>query len=158
MLIINPILNFSQINTFDSMTQQNKMGNILIGKTDFQTVLALPEFTQISNPYSFNDDAIRQLSNKLYDYSIVCFIGTWCEDSHVLIPIFFEVLQKCHYPIDKVLLYAVDRDKKTTNGAEAPYNITFVPTIIILKDEMEKGRIVEQPQLSLEEDLLKLID
>ena len=57
----------------------------------------------------------------------------------------------------------VDRKKECSNCGDYNtefFNIKFVPSFIILKESFgkEKGRIVESPTKSLEEDLLKIIN
>jgi hypothetical protein len=56
-----------------------------------------------------------------------------------------------------VTLYGVDRKKKSPGGTEAQYHIERVPTFIFLKHGEEIGRIVENPQASLEGDMLSIL-
>jgi thiol-disulfide isomerase/thioredoxin len=87
----------------------------------------------------------------------VVFIGTWCDDSHYLLPKLTKVLQLAGYPLTGVTMYGTDRDKKTKNGEQAQYGITLVPTIILLKNGKEAGRITESALKSVEEDLAKMV-
>jgi hypothetical protein len=38
------------------------------------------------------------------------------------------------------------------------WDIKFVPTFIVFKENLEVGRIIESPQKSIEEDLLKIMN
>ena len=47
------------------------------------------------------------------------------------------------YPESRISLIAVDRKKQTIHNLNKQYNITNVPTFIVLKDGKEVGRVVE---------------
>lgn len=57
----------------------------------------------------------------------------------------------------KITLVLVDRSKKSGKGIEAPYNIEYVPTFIVLRNQKEIGRIVESVSKSMEADLLEIL-
>ena len=107
--------------------------------------------------YKPSDRVTDYLQNYIRDYSFVVFLGTWCDDSHILIPRFERVLQAVNYPLAKVTMYGVDRAKTTKNGEEKKYAITLVPTIIVMKDGMEMGRITESVKKTIEDDLAAII-
>jgi hypothetical protein len=70
-------------------------------------------------------------------------MGTWCEDSHFIIPKFYSLLETAGFPNDRVTLIGVDRKKKTLSHLSEALNVTNVPTIIVLKNGKEVGRVVE---------------
>ena len=76
-------------------------------------------------------------------FSMVVFGGTWCEDTQNLLPKFYQLVNASGYPESKISLIAVDRKKQTINDLSKIYNITNVPTFIVLKDGKEVGRVVE---------------
>ena len=90
-------------------------------------------------------------------YTMVVFLGTWCDDSHYLIPRLERVLQMINYPQSKLTMYGVDRAKTAKNGEEIKYGVTLVPTIILFKDGKEVGRITETVKKTIEEDLASII-
>lgn len=55
-------------------------------------------------------------------------------------------------------IFALDRDKKGRNGEEKQYKITNVPTVIVLQDGNERGRITETVKQNVESDLLEIIN
>jgi hypothetical protein len=107
--------------------------------------------------YTPDPAQIAYLKHRLPDYNMVVFMGTWCDDSHYLIPKLEKVLQLASYPMQQYTMYGVDRDKKTQTLAHETYNITLVPTIILLSGDQEVGRITESVNTSIEADLLNLI-
>lgn len=74
---------------------------------------------------------------------LVVFGGTWCEDSHFVLPKFFKLQEQSNFPDAGISFFAVDRAKKTIGGIADAFKITNVPTIIVMKDGKELGRVVE---------------
>lgn len=100
---------------------------------------------------------VKFLKDNLKAYNLVVFIGTWCDDSQRLIPQLYKVLQAAGYPVGKVTIYGVNRDKETKNIEHKLYRILKVPTIILTKNNVEAGRIVEHVTQTIERDLVELI-
>lgn len=73
----------------------------------------------------------------------VVFGGTWCEDTQNVLPKFFKLQEKSGVPDNHVSFFAMDRSKKTIGHVGDAFNITNVPTIIIMKNGKEIGRVVE---------------
>jgi thiol-disulfide isomerase/thioredoxin len=88
--------------------------------------------------------AVTAFRNKTAKFSMVVFGGTWCEDTQALLPQFYKLVRQSGYPESKIALYAVDRQKVTLNNVNATYNISRVPTFIVLDNSgKEVGRVVE---------------
>ena len=88
---------------------------------------------------------------------MVVFMGTWCDDSHELIPKLEQLLQMTGFPAASVTMYATDHAKKTKGGEDKQYNITLVPTVIIIANGKEVGRITESVEKSIDADLAAII-
>lgn len=73
----------------------------------------------------------------------VVFGGTWCEDTQNILPKFFKLQEMSGVADNAVTFFGVDRQKKTLGNVAAAFNITNVPTIIVMKNGKEAGRIVE---------------
>ncbi len=84
--------------------------------------------------------SLESSKNKL---SLIVFGGTWCEDSQSILPEFFKLQELSGFPDSSVIFFGVDRDKKSLGGIAEAFNITNVPTIIVMKNGKEKGRVVE---------------
>ena len=130
------------------------------GPVTFEDLNKEPTFTWLksgADEYKPDEQTVRYLRDRLKDYSIVVFLGTWCDDSHYLIPKFVKVLQLAGYPLSTITMYGVDREKTTKGGENKKYSITLVPTIILFKDGKEAGRITESAQKSIEGDLAAIV-
>lgn len=108
--------------------------------------------------YQPNEKDVAYLKANLPAYKMVVVLGTWCEDSQNLVPKLYKTLQESGYPMSQLQMFGADRTKHTKNNEHEQYNIKFVPTIILLKDGKEIGRIVETVQKSIEADLVSLIE
>lgn len=73
----------------------------------------------------------------------VIFGGTWCEDTQNILPKFFKLQEASGVSDNAITFFAVDRSKKTLGNVAEAFKITNVPTIIVMKDGKEAGRVVE---------------
>ncbi|MCU0423255.1 MAG: hypothetical protein MUC81_10630 [Bacteroidia bacterium] len=92
---------------------------------------------------------------KMKSCSLVIVLGTWCSDSHELIPQLFKVMDMVG--IDKFEIIGVDRKKKCSSVDITPLNIEYVPVILVFQQKKYKGRIVETTKESIEADLLAIL-
>lgn len=99
--------------------------------------------------YNPNKAAIEGLQKNRDSIQLLVFMGTWCEDSHVIIPKFYSLLEAAAFSKDKVTLIGVDRSKVTLSHLAEALNIKSVPTIILLKNGKELGRVVEYGKYGL---------
>lgn len=145
----------------DSFNNQTSIDDevMLFGSID-RSGLQMPEyatwFEENYRNYVPNDSISELLESQLRDIEIKIFMGTWCSDSQRDVPAFYRILDE----IDANLVHeivAVDRSKKRPTEHVEGYDIEYVPTFIIYRNQKELGRIVEIPETSLEEDLLHII-
>lgn len=155
----NPLWSQNQ-SGFETVKSENKDEVIYKGPCTFEDIAEVKIFDleKKAGQYKADPQKIEVLADKLGDYQMVIFLGTWCEDSHRLIPELYRVLKDTDYPMEELQLYALDRQKHGKDGEEKAYGITNVPTIILLKDGAEKGRITETVAKSIESDLLQIIE
>lgn len=84
--------------------------------------------------------------------SIVIVMGTWCPDSRREVPRFMKILDQWGFPSASVRFIGVDIDKAAPLDDFPELGIARVPTIIFYENKSEKGRIIEVPVTSLEQD------
>ncbi|WP_379969004.1 TlpA family protein disulfide reductase [Epilithonimonas sp. UC225_85] len=116
-------------------------------------------FDEEYNRYQIDQPTLAELKKeRLNSYSLVVFVGSWCEDSHREFPRLIKILETVKYNPDKMQIIAVNRKKESPSGEEGLYNISRVPTIIVKKYGKEIGRITEMPETGfLEKDLLNIL-
>lgn len=134
--------------------------DMLIGLINKKGFVKEPFSTWYSSEYSaytMNEAVVDSIKPLLENVSLRVFMGTWCEDSQRETPRLYKVLEALDFDNDKFEIIAVSRDKDTPDHLEKDQNIEYVPTIIVLKNENEIGRIVESTIDTLEEDLLAIL-
>jgi len=93
--------------------------------------------------YKARPDALENIRKQKDSIEIVAFMGTWCEDSHFIIPQLIALLDSAQFPKERCSFIGVDRNKKTVGRLSEAWNVTLVPTILVFKNGKEMGRIVE---------------
>ena len=58
-------------------------------------------------------------------------------------PKFFKLQEKTGVPDNTITFFGVNRAKKSLGSISEAFNVTLVPTIIVMKDGKEIGRVVE---------------
>lgn len=92
--------------------------------------------------------------------NIIIVMGTWCGDSKLQVPHFYKVLDGIGFDTNKsTKIICVDGNKKAENGLIDHLDIQHIPTFIIFnKKGKELGRIIESPKITLEKDLLAILE
>lgn len=86
---------------------------------------------------------VKLFQEKKNAFSLVVFAGTWCHDTQNLLPKFYKLVDASGFPPSKIMLVGVSRDKTDAAGLYKKYNITNVPTFIVIQKGKEVGRVVE---------------
>ena len=115
----------------------------IISRELLETDTAFGWYAENQKGYAPDKAALEALQKNADSLQLLVFMGTWCEDSHFIIPRFFSLLSQAGFPGNHVTLVGVDRDKKTGGHLAEALNVTNVPTIIVLKKGKEIGRVVE---------------
>jgi hypothetical protein len=108
--------------------------------------------------YQIQTEAINKLLEINKDnLSIKIIMGVWCPDSRREVPRFMRVMDAWHFPVGKLVFIGVDDAKQSPVGEFTSLNIERVPTFILYKNNIEAGRIIENPKTSLEQDLVDIL-
>jgi Thioredoxin len=108
--------------------------------------------------YSPNPTSIEALQKHKDTIQLLVFMGTWCEDSHFVIPRLFKLTDAAGFSDDRITLIGVDRNKKTLSHLCEALNVTNVPTIIVMKKGKELGRVIEYGSSGLfDKDLTEVL-
>ena len=92
-------------------------------------------------PSAENKLAMEQAKNNNIQFLV--FGCTWFEDTQFVLPKFFKWQEQAGFPDAGISMFAVDRNKKTIGGITDGLGITNVPTIIVMKNGKEVGRVIE---------------
>jgi len=110
---------------------------VLLGDTSFHW------YNENLKGFKPNSGAVEGLKANKDSIQLIAFMGTWCDDSHFIIPKFYSLLESTGFSQDRVTLVGVDRQKKTLGHLAEALNVKNVPTIIVMKNGKEVGRVIE---------------
>lgn len=133
---------------------------VQIGKLQKEDFLQAPHkswFAAMYDSYKPEEVALEEIKNNINDYDIKIFMGTWCSDSQREVPKFIKLLELSDYDMDRLEINGVTRNKTLPDDYQKSYNVTYVPTIIFLKDGKEVNRFVEYPQQEFEQDIADIV-
>ncbi|MEO8406576.1 MAG: thioredoxin family protein [Chitinophagaceae bacterium] len=138
-----PVFSQTQFEVSTDAKSGDKVMKGIISRSLLEKEPSFTWYAEAQKLYSPNEAAVAALKKNTDSIQLLVFMGTWCEDSHFVIPRFFSLLDKSGFPNDKVTLIGVDRDKKTLSHLSEAMNVTNVPTIIVMKNGKELGRVIE---------------
>lgn len=111
--------------------------------------------------YNIDSAAASQLTLLLKNKKIELFMGTWCGDSKREVPRIFKILDYCGVRPSQVKMVMVDNHDSTYKQSPAHEErgkfIHRVPCLIVYDKGIEMNRIVESPVVSLEKDLVAIV-
>jgi len=130
----------------------------LIGQLTKQQILeSFPDWQEQMSSYLPKAEFIEKLHSINWPVKIDVFLGTWCPDSKEHVSDYFKIIGMADNPNILTNYIGIPRDK----GSRQPFiegkDIERIPTFIIYINNKEKGRIVEHPKTSVEEDLADII-
>ena len=119
--------------------------------------LKCPDWQAVAAAYSPGPEAVDRLRAVSREVLVDVVLGSWCDDSKSHVSEFLKVLEVVDNPLIRATYTAVPEDK----AKRLPYlrgkDIVKVPTFIVSVDGVEKGRIVETPVKTVEDDLADII-
>ncbi len=128
----------------DSVHENSKIFKGIIHKEDLTGDTTFKWYSESQRIYPHPDTAavaaFKNNSDKIY---FIIFGGTWCEDTHFVLPKFFKIQEASSFPESRIILFGVDRNKTTTGSIAQAMGIINVPTIIVMKNGKELGRVIE---------------
>lgn len=115
-------------------------------------------YTKGYNEYKPDPAVMEKLSQvDKQGLTIKIVMGSWCPDSRREVPRFMQVLDQWKFPSDRLTFIGVDNEKRSPIGDYDKLDIQRVPTFIFYKNNVEAGRIIENPVASLEQDILNIL-
>ena len=134
---------------------------MLLGKVNRKGL----ELEEVATPYKegfeehiLDTASVKLLEPLLKNIKLKVFIRSCCSDSQIHIPSLYKILDLANFNYENLEMVALSHNKDTPDGLEEGFDIEYVPTIIVYKDQNEIGRFVEMAQETLEKDLLAIIN
>ncbi len=93
--------------------------------------------------YKPNAAAVTNLKTVKDTVQLLVFVGTWCEDSHIVFPQLLKLCTEAGFDFKRITVVGVDRNKTTLGSLCEALGVTKAPTILVLKAGKEMGRVEE---------------
>ncbi|MCK7558943.1 hypothetical protein MKQ70_29775 [Chitinophaga sedimenti] len=90
-------------------------------------------------------------------YKFVAVASTWDASSKKLLPQFYKVMILASVPDANFEAYTVDQNQQSGTDADQAYKVKKAPTVLVLQEGKEVGRISGEPNGSLEDALAQVI-
>lgn len=155
--IISSVIIFSSCSIFNKNSNSKMILNgittqaILTGNKNFSW------FDEEYNNYVPNQGIINSLKPLKNEIKVLIIAGSWCGDTQRELPRFFKIMNSIGVPNNQIEMIMVDENKKTAAFNISVIQVTNIPTFMFFKNGKELGRIIEKPQITLEDDLAKLL-
>jgi thiol-disulfide isomerase/thioredoxin len=152
-----------ETSTVDNSEEQNysEQASWLLGYFNQSQLKIEPHsvwFYKGYDDYKASPEAVESLETMDMEGLLIKIVmGTWCPDSRREVPRFLKVLDMWKVPYGRVIFIGVDNEKLSPIGEYEKLEIHRVPTFIIYKNNIEAGRIIENPVTSLEQDMVKIL-
>jgi len=120
-------------------------------------ILKDPEWKKIYDDYVPDAGLIESLKSKAKELKIDVYFAFWCDDSKNHLPVFLKIMDAIAVLEFKVNFYEVERKAAPDQKFYAEdMLVEKVPTFIIYVNDVEKGRIVENPMDSVLQDMMNI--
>jgi len=131
----------------------------LLGPLSKEEILEnFPDWQLEVASYVPNQEVIEKLRANPSEIKIEIFLGTWCSDTKRNVGAYFKIMDMVDNPLIMTTYIGIPEEDDSRKPFIEGKNIVKVPTFIVYIDDQEKGRIIEDPVKSVEEDLLDIIN
>ncbi len=131
----------------------------LLGPLSKEEILEnFPDWQVEVASYVPDQEVIEKLQSIPSEIKIEIFLGTWCTDTKRNVSAYFKIMDMVDNPLIMTSYIGIPREDDSRKPFIEGKNIIKVPTFIIIIDNQEKGRIIENPTKSVEEDVLDIIN
>ena len=158
LLVIAPDM-YSQVEYV--ATESVDEAEFLVGKVDRKSLQEGDfgqHFLEEYKNYNANLNIVNDIGYEFYGYEIIVVMATWCHDSQEQVPRFFKIMDILNFNTNHIKIICVDKEKSGGDTDISNLNIELVPTFIFYRNDNEKGRIIETPENTIENDILDILN
>ena len=143
-LLVSQLL-FSQVQYEISKDPQNGQKTLrgILSRELLQNDTAFSWMHSNISWYKPNAECVTNLTAQKDSIQLLVFIGTWCEDSQIILPQLLKMLDQIKFAADHLTIIGIDRKKQTLGSLTNALGVTKAPTILVMKNGKELGRVEE---------------
>ncbi len=116
-----------------------------------------PGYVRRAKAYRPDPDAISRIATVQRPVEILAFFGTWCLICQHELPAHLATLDAAANPNLTLSLVAVDENVAEPRDLIAQYRVVTTPTMIVLADGQELGRVEEEAKGTVEAALAEIL-
>lgn len=117
----------------------------------------LPGFGHKVAVYAPDDGQVATLRAVETPSDIVAFFGTWCSTCRDELPALAKTLDAAANPRLALRMVGVDEDLAEPYELLSDLAVSDVPLVLVLQGGIEVGRIIDEPQVSIEHHLAQIL-
>lgn len=136
-------LSFAQAPEIIKDSDGSKILKGFLTKKDIAADSSFKWYAENQKGYTPYETALKAVKANKDSINYLVFGGTWCHDTQFILPKFFSLTDAAGVSPERITMLGVDRNKKTIQHLSEAFNVLNVPTIIVLKNGKEAGRVVE---------------
>ncbi len=138
-------LSFSQVQYEVSKDPKNGLKTLkgILNREVLQNDTAFAWMKNDISWYKPNATCVANLIPVKDSIQLLIFIGTWCEDSHIVLPQLLKLLDQVNFSPNRYTIIGIDRKKQTLGCLSEALAVTKAPTILVMKNGKEIGRVEE---------------
>jgi thiol-disulfide isomerase/thioredoxin len=167
-IFISSVFGTGMAQTVDTVNNENMVIGEITLKELSQNTEFWQEYRKNYDNYSLDEKKLAEMTYMLNNYKyrdiyIIAVIGTWCGDTKEQFPVFQKIIDHLRFGNINIEYIGVNRDKMAENTSFSLLDVEFVPTFIFYRIEsitgnyQEIGRIIETPEGTMEDHILKIL-
>jgi thiol-disulfide isomerase/thioredoxin len=130
----------------------------VVGKVALDRILEVkPGYRVDASAYKPDPAKVAALKSVSTPTEIRVFFGTWCLSCKRLLPGMIKSLEAAANPKIEVAYYGVSEDLAEPAKELAASSVSKTPTILVLQNGREVGRIEEKAETTIEGDLAAIL-
>jgi thiol-disulfide isomerase/thioredoxin len=123
--------------------EEKKLFMGIITVADIKGDTSFKWYAETLKYYRPNKELVDAFKAKSGQFQLVIFAGTWCHDSQAILPKYIACAEAAGLADSVITIIGTDRQKATLANLHKVFNVTLVPTMIVMKEGKEVGRITE---------------
>jgi len=128
---------------------------ILLGMMDKDSIAKLSWYVENYELLEIPKEVLDAIHKSGEGVEVEVYFGSWCDDSQIWVPPFMLIMDQAE--LSDVRLVGVPRSLEGRDSIAPGKNIEKVPTFVFIKNDVEIGRIIEQPELDLETEIIEIL-
>ncbi len=129
---------------------------ILVGPVERSAFDTTSWYRSNSDLYTPTPELVRRIDSLDAGDSVAVVFGSWCSDSHMWVPIFLSITDSTTLA-RKIGFIAVPRSREGREKLTPGLAVDKVPTFIFYRSGKEIGRIVEEPEGDIGENIVNIL-